>query len=193
MIVAASAIGCRVTLNEGTTLRSCESKSGPPCCTNSSAAITSTGTSDSVTVRASARVPTTTSSCVTASIWRTTVICPVACSTSTSCGSKPGANTTTECGPGPRSHSMATPLSSTGTSFDPTETAAVGSWAEVGSRTRTSRHGDWAAACCTVRETAHAMEASARMRLTKMIGLCRTAILLLPADIDSRAYVLIVA
>ena len=193
MIVAASAIGCRVTLNEGTTLRSCESKSGPPCCTNSSAAITSTGTSDSVTVRASARLPTTTSSCVTASICRTTVICPVACSTSTSSGSKPGANTTTECGPGPRSHSKATPLSSTGTSFDPTETPAVGSWAEVGSSTRTCRHGDWAAACCAARETAKAMEASARMRPTKMIGSCCIEILLPAVDIGFRTYVLIVA
>ena len=62
--VDAPPIGCVLTLNDGMTVRSWSFRSPPPCRTRSVAVSTSTGTADSVALRASAREPTTTVSSV---------------------------------------------------------------------------------------------------------------------------------
>ena len=53
-------IGCVLVLNEGTMARSCSFRSPVPCLSRSVEVSTSTGTADAVTLRASAREPTTT-------------------------------------------------------------------------------------------------------------------------------------
>ena len=59
-MVAASLMGCVLTLNDGTTVRNWLARSVLPWLMKSSVGITSTGTGDSVTERGWARVPTTT-------------------------------------------------------------------------------------------------------------------------------------
>ena len=58
-MVAASLMGCVLTLNEGTTVRNWLVRSTSPWLVKSSARMTSTGTGEAVTDRGSARVPTT--------------------------------------------------------------------------------------------------------------------------------------
>ena len=58
--VEASLMGCVLTLNEGTTVRSCSCRLKTPCRVRSDVERMSTGTAEAVTVRASAREPTTT-------------------------------------------------------------------------------------------------------------------------------------
>ena len=53
-------IGCVFVLNDGTMARSCSFRSPVPCLSRSVEVRTSTGTADAVTLRASAREPTTT-------------------------------------------------------------------------------------------------------------------------------------
>ena len=75
-IVAASLIGCLLTLKEGTAVRNWLVRSISPWLASSSAGRTSTGTADSVTDRGWARLPTTTTSswsCTDISISRVTV------------------------------------------------------------------------------------------------------------------------
>ena len=60
--VEASLMGCVLTLNEGTTVRSCSCRLKPPCRVRSDVERMSTGTVEAVTVRASAREPTTAAS-----------------------------------------------------------------------------------------------------------------------------------
>ena len=62
--VEASLMGCVLTLNDGTTVRSCSCRLVAPWRAMFSVDRTSTGTADAVTVRGAARVPTTTVSSV---------------------------------------------------------------------------------------------------------------------------------
>ena len=62
--VDASLIGCVLTANDGTTVRSCSGRLTTPWFVMSDAEMTSTGTGEAATVRGRARVPTTTVSSV---------------------------------------------------------------------------------------------------------------------------------
>ena len=155
-MVPPSLIGWVFTLNDGTVLRSWLARSESPCSLNSSAVTRSTGTADSITVRPSVRLPTTTSCSVTDSSSRTKVTVPVDWVIVCSPAARPGASATIDCGPSPKPQNSATPESSVVSSAMPITTVAAGTGAPEGSRTKTRRQSSCAMVGCPDRSVSTA-------------------------------------